>query len=64
MLKYLFVGDKDKLKTDMQSFLEKTQVDEVMVTSHIYDQMARIHSYEVFADVLKDLNISVPEINE
>jgi luciferase family oxidoreductase group 1 len=63
MLKYLFVGDKDKLKTEMQSFVEKTQVDEVMVTSHIYDQQARIHSYKIFADVLKDLEISAPETN-
>jgi luciferase family oxidoreductase group 1 len=58
MLAYLFTGDKEKIKKEIQAFVEKTQVDEIMVTSHIYDQKARIHSYEVFAEALKEIGAS------
>lgn len=53
MLVYSFIGAPEKLKQNMQAFLDRTQVDEVMATSHIYDHEARIHSYRLLADVLK-----------
>ncbi|WP_183561459.1 LLM class flavin-dependent oxidoreductase [Mucilaginibacter sp. SP1R1] len=55
MLAYLFTGDREKIKKDIQDFAAKTQVDEIMVTSHIYDQNARTHSYEIFSEVLKEI---------
>lgn len=58
MLVYLFNGDKAKIKAEIQNFAEQTQVDEIMVTSHIYDPQARIHSYELFSEVLKELSPS------
>jgi hypothetical protein len=33
--------------------LEKTKVNEIMVTSHIYDQDARMYSYKIVADVMQ-----------
>lgn len=54
MLAVAFIGGPAKLKADLQSFLAQTQVDEVMVTSHIYDHEARLHSYQLFADVIKN----------
>lgn len=47
MLAYTFVGGQEKLKTELQAFLDKTQVDELMVASAIYDHKARIKSYEI-----------------
>jgi luciferase family oxidoreductase group 1 len=49
MIKYSFVGDAEKVKTEMQQFLDQTQVDELMVTSAIYDHAARLHSYEIIS---------------
>lgn len=57
MLAYLFIGDKEKIKKGMQAFLQQTQVNEVMVTSHIYDQAARIRSYEIFSEALNETEL-------
>jgi luciferase family oxidoreductase group 1 len=58
MLAYLFTGDREKIKKDIQAFVDQTQVDEIMVTTHIYDQAARIRSYEVFSEALKEIGAS------
>lgn len=52
MLACSFVGGPDKIRTEMQQFLDQTQIDEVMITSNIYDQEARLYSYQLFADIL------------
>ncbi|SFH48170.1 LLM class flavin-dependent oxidoreductase [Pedobacter insulae] len=53
MLAVSFIGGKEKVKTDLQSFLDQTLVNEVMVTSHIYDHQARLQSYKLFAEILQ-----------
>ncbi|MEE1944065.1 LLM class flavin-dependent oxidoreductase [Pedobacter sp. KR3-3] len=53
MLAVAFIGGPATLATQMRSFLAQTQIDEVMVTSHIYDHQARLRSYELFAEVLR-----------
>ena len=49
MLTYTFIGSPETLKMKIQEFLDKTQVDEIMAASNIYDQSARLHSYEILA---------------
>jgi luciferase family oxidoreductase group 1 len=51
MMHYAFIGDAHKIKTELSYFQQQTQLDEIMVTSHIYDTDARIHSYEVLKEV-------------
>ncbi|MET3114469.1 luciferase family oxidoreductase group 1 [Pedobacter sp. CG_S7] len=53
MLSCTFVGSKDTIAEDLQAFLDQTQVDEIMATSHIFEHQARLHSYELLADVFK-----------
>jgi luciferase family oxidoreductase group 1 len=53
MLAYSFVGGPEKIKRDLQAFLDKTQINEVMVTSHIFDHQARLRSYRLLAETLK-----------
>ena len=53
MLACTFVGSKALLKEDMQSFLDQTQVDEIMVSAHIFDHQARLRSYELFAELMQ-----------
>jgi luciferase family oxidoreductase group 1 len=54
MLACTFVGSKELVKEDMQSFLEQTQVDEIMVSAHIFDHQAKLRSYELFAELMRD----------
>ena len=56
MLKYAFVGSKEKVKEQTAQFLKQTGVNEVMVASHIYDHRDRLRSYEIFSEIMQELN--------
>ena len=47
MLHYSFIGSEETIKSKLSSFQEAFQVDELMITSHIYDEQARLKSYEI-----------------
>lgn len=53
MLVYSFVAGRENLKKQLTSFFAKTQVDELMVTSAIYDHDARLRSYEILAETVR-----------
>jgi luciferase family oxidoreductase group 1 len=55
MLAYSFVGSPATIQQDLQEFIAETQVDELMAVSNIFDQEARIHSYQLLADSLRTL---------
>lgn len=56
MLAYSFIGGPEKIKTEIKNFLQRTGVNEVMATSHIYDHAARLRSYEIFGEVMQGMN--------
>ncbi len=58
MLKYSFIGGPQKIKTEMQSFLQSSGVDEIMVTSHIYDHTARLKSYSLLAEIMNGVDVA------
>ena len=49
-----FVGAPDTVAAEMREFAERTQADELMVVSHIYDQPARLRSYEIAAATMAE----------
>ncbi len=49
MLARSFVGSADTVGRGLERFIAETGADELMVASAIFDQTARIHSYEVLA---------------
>lgn len=49
MTQYSFVGNPARVKEDLQTFLNATGIDEIMITSHIYDIRAKMRSYELVA---------------
>ena len=49
MTTYSFIGGPEKVYRGLQTFLDETQVDELMITSPIFDHAARLHSYEIIA---------------
>jgi len=57
MMKYTFIGSASTIKKGLQSFLDETQVDEIMVASYIYDNDARKHSYELISEFFKKRNL-------
>ncbi|MGN6402508.1 MAG: LLM class flavin-dependent oxidoreductase [Flavisolibacter sp.] len=49
MTQYAFIGSVPTVQTGLQSFLESTAVDEIMITSHIYSLEAKMRCYELVA---------------
>lgn len=56
MLKYSFVGNKDNVAKQIEQFVNKTEVDELMIVSNMYSPEDRIHSYKIVADIMEELN--------
>lgn len=50
-LRYSIVGSPETVRQGMESFIELTAVDEVMVTAQIYDRAARLRSFEILSSV-------------
>lgn len=52
MLAYSFIGSKETLTPDLETFIKETQIDELMTTSNIYDRQARLKSYSILRDII------------
>ncbi|WP_214070156.1 LLM class flavin-dependent oxidoreductase [Mucilaginibacter sp. dw_454] len=57
MLAYAFIGGPETIRREMQGFIAETQIDEVMVTSHIWDHQAKLKSYRLFAEALAGVGV-------
>lgn len=44
MLKYSFAGSSETVALQLQKFLDETQVDEIMLTTHIHDEDLKVRS--------------------
>ena len=51
MLACSFVGSPATVSAGLQTFVESTGADELMIASAIYDHAARLRSYELLADI-------------
>ena len=49
------IGTPDTVKRITHDFIEQTEADELMIASMIYDHGARLHSYEIAAEVREAL---------
>jgi len=57
MSKYAFIGSKEMVKKKVKYFVEQTGVDELIVATHVFDVKDRIKSVELFAEVMRELNV-------
>jgi luciferase family oxidoreductase group 1 len=58
-LTYSFIGGPGKMAADVTAFIRETGIDEIMITSHIFDQAARLRSHEIFAAIMnKQLQVT------
>jgi luciferase family oxidoreductase group 1 len=55
MLSCAFVGSAETVKGKIQHFINTTHADELMVSSGIFEQKARLYSYELLAGIGKEL---------
>ena len=53
MLYYSFIGNRETLSKDLTLFTENTGVDELMITTHMFDVNAKIRSLELTASLFK-----------
>jgi luciferase family oxidoreductase group 1 len=53
MMQYTFVGSPQTIQRRLQLFADETGLDEIMIASYIYDNAARIKSYELIAPLFK-----------
>jgi len=52
MLAYSFFGSKETVQAQLNDFISRTGINELMATSHLYDQQARLKSYRLLAEAL------------
>jgi luciferase family oxidoreductase group 1 len=57
-LRYSVVGSPETISRGLKSFIEQTNADEIMVTAQIFDQSARLKSFEILAAVRDTLKSS------
>ncbi len=60
MLAYAFIGSRETVAEELSAFVEQTQVDEIMVTAHIYDQAARLKSYQIVSELVASAEATAP----
>ena len=53
MLACSLIGGKEKIEHKLQELIANTDADEIIVSSHIYDQQKRVDSYRIFSEAVK-----------
>ncbi len=56
MLNYTFIGSGANVRSKLLDFAAETGLNEIMITSHIYDHRARVHSYEIISELCLQKN--------
>nr|WP_315246932.1 LLM class flavin-dependent oxidoreductase [uncultured Flavobacterium sp.] len=51
-----FVGSKKQIATDLKKFIEYAKIDELMITSPIFDHQAKLKSLQLTKEVIDELN--------
>ena len=51
-----FTGNKEQLKADLKKFIDYARIDELMVTSPIFDHHAKLKSIQITKEAIDSLN--------
>lgn len=57
MIAYTFIGAEEYLKEKLGNFILENQLDELMVTSYIYDIQEKLESFRILKRSLADINV-------
>jgi len=58
-LRYAFVGSPKTVKAGLEKFVAETKADELMVGATMYEHAARLRSYELLADVAREMKLDM-----
>jgi len=61
MTRYSAVGSPVTIRRELDAFLTQTEADEIIATAQIFDHAARLRSFEIAAEVFKDLGAARAE---
>jgi hypothetical protein len=53
MLACTFTGCRDRLRKRLSDFIDETGIDELMVSSNIYDRQAKLKSFTILQEAMK-----------
>lgn len=59
MMAVTYVGSKETVATGLEDLIKFTGVNELMITTTIYDHAARLKSFQITAEVIKELNLEL-----
>lgn len=51
------VGGPDTVRARLRAIIEETGADEIIATAHIFDHQARLHSFEIAAEIFQQLTL-------
>src|SRR5699024_9861348 len=51
MAKYSFIGSKETVRVGLEKFIEKTGVDELIISTYIHDQDKKLHSFKLLSEL-------------
>ena len=51
MMQYTFVGSKETVRQKFADFVDETRIDETIAVAHMYDQTARLRSFEFLSQI-------------
>ena len=51
-----FVGSKEKLVTELKQFIDYARIDELMITSPIFDHEDKLKSLQITKEVMDNIN--------
>jgi luciferase family oxidoreductase group 1 len=54
--RYAAVGSPETVRRRLQEFLDQTRADEIIATGQIYDHAARLRSFEIAAEVFREVS--------
>ena len=58
MTRYSVVGSRATVREGLEKLIAATGADEIIATGSIFDHAARLHSFEIAAEVFKEINAS------
>jgi len=56
MLRYAVIGSPETIRRRLAEIIEETGANEIIATAQIYDHAARLRSFEIAAEVFRDIN--------
>jgi alkanesulfonate monooxygenase SsuD/methylene tetrahydromethanopterin reductase-like flavin-dependent oxidoreductase (luciferase family) len=58
-LRQAVVGGPETVRRGLDAFIARTRADEIIVTAHVYDHVARLRSYEIVSELAIEGQLSI-----